>query len=81
MVSMCSIMRGGIIRRGISYCNDDRADINRYNECLDVESDDRGLYLKSLGFGRQMMGVDNQRLTCEEAAEYYWSMLMERAEQ
>lgn len=75
-VARCRIMLGGMIGRGISFSYNDQASDNSMNESMSVESDDQGLYLKALGFGRIASDGD-RHLTFEGAAEYYWSLLVE----
>jgi hypothetical protein len=76
----CKIWLGG--RRGfvggIAYrVNDslsDYLDDNSFNESVNVTNDGYALFLKPLGM--QRMGQDNEMLTQEGAAEYFWGLLM-----
>jgi hypothetical protein len=74
-ISRCKIRLGGRFETGISFSSNDRAEDGSYNESLDVETDDQGLYFKALGMWN-WSHKDNRHLTYEGAAEYFWSMLM-----
>lgn len=74
-LSRCKIQLGGRFETGITFSSNDRIDDGSYNESLDVEADDQGLYFKASGmwsWGEQ----PKRHLTYEGAAEYFWSMLM-----
>lgn len=77
VVARCKIVLGGILGRGISYSANDQASDNSCNENLSVENDDQNLFLAPMGmvFHLQSKGAN---FTYEDAAEYYWSMLIER---
>lgn len=74
-VSRCKIQLGGRFETGISFSSNDRIDDGSYNESLDVEMDEQGLYFKALGMG-DWSSRGERHLTYEGAAEYFWSMLM-----
>lgn len=75
-VSECRIVRGGFVGNGITYSANARSRENSYNDSLSVDADDEGLFLKAMmSMGRQR---DEPQLTFEGAAEYYWSMLIDR---
>jgi TIR domain len=76
-ISRCKIVLGGMFGTGISYSHTDSIDDGSYSDSLSVESDDQGLYLKALGMAH--LGQNREpHLTFEGAAEYYWSLLIER---
>lgn len=79
-VARCKIVLGGMFGKGITFSHNDQASDGSMNENLSVEADDQGLYFKALGFahfGREK----EEHLTFEGAAEYYWSMFIERLQQ
>jgi hypothetical protein len=77
-VSACRISLGGFMGKGITYSSDAGARSNGINDMLSVESDDQGLYLKTMmNFGSSTLRDDAQ-LTFEGASEYYWSRLIDR---
>jgi hypothetical protein len=76
-VSRCKIVLGGMFGRGITFSYNDQADDSSCNESLSIEADDQGMYLKALGmahFGKH----SDKHLTPEGAAEYYWSLFLDR---
>jgi hypothetical protein len=77
-VSRGKVTLGGMFGRGISYSNRDGAHDNSSNENMTVESDNQGLHLKPLGIPHFDTKPGEQHLTFEGAAEYYWSLLIER---
>jgi hypothetical protein len=79
-VARCKIVLGGMFGHGISFSSNDRADDNSYNDSLSVETDDQGIHLRPMGFGR-MSGDHERHLTFEGAAEYYWSLVVEPLQQ
>jgi hypothetical protein len=75
-VSRCTIVRGGMFGRCITYSTKDDGESNSINDRMSVENDDQGLHLRPMNIG--MRGRDGgQHLTFEGAAEYYWSVLLE----
>lgn len=78
-VSHCAIRHGASrgFGGGITYSADERGNGNSFNEQLTVEADEQSLFLKPMGM--QMLGRQDQNdhLTFEGAAEYYWAMLIE----
>jgi hypothetical protein len=77
-VAECRIARGGFIGDGITYSNSARRQGNGINESLSVETDGQGMYLKALMSMHRMASSKDPKLTFEGAAEYYWSILVER---
>lgn len=78
-IARCKITLGGIFGKGIAYSHNDQASDGSMNENLRVESDDRGLFLRAMGFGT--FGSEAEKhLTFEGAAEYFWSMFLDRAQ-
>jgi hypothetical protein len=74
-VSRCTVFIGERFTfGGIAYSATDTTESNSYNECLTTEVDDQILYLRSSGMARG----DRSKLSQEGAAEFYWSMLIER---
>lgn len=57
----------------IAYFSDDSGNDNTYNAVLWVEDDGYAMWLNP---GLQMFSSGRERLTAQEAAEYFWSMLM-----
>lgn len=74
-VARCKIVLGGIFGRGISYSDSDNSDDTSFNDAMSVETDEQGIYLKPMGFGR--MSGSEHHLTFEGAAEYFWARLVE----
>jgi hypothetical protein len=75
-IAACTIRLGGFAG-GISYSSSDDANDKDMNESLSVSHDEQMLYLKALGMpnvGR----AREQKLSMEGAAEYFWSLLLER---
>jgi hypothetical protein len=77
-VSRCTVFIGSrLVGNGIAYSSSETEETNAYNEMLSVAADDQTLYLKALGMAH--FHVDqNAKLSPEGAAEYYWSLLIER---
>lgn len=73
-ISRCTVFIVGIGAGGIAYLASESTESNAMNESLSVRNDEHDLYLKSLGMQR----VGGDHLSQEGAAEYYWSMLIER---
>lgn len=51
---------------------------NGINESLSVEADGQGMYLKAMMSMHRMASSEEPKLSFEGAAEYYWSMLVDR---
>lgn len=62
---------------GILYSHSGLGSGNSYNESLSVEDDGFSLFLRAMGMARMGQGND-KTLTPEGAAEYYWSLFIER---
>lgn len=62
---------------GILFSHSGLGNGNSYNESLSVEDDGFSLFLKPMGMAR-MGQNDDEQLTPEGAAEYYWSIFIER---
>lgn len=73
-VSRCTVFVGDQSIGGIAYLAAETTESNSYNECLTTQADDQALYLRSMGMARG----DRSKLSQEGAAEFYWSMLIER---
>lgn len=62
---------------GILYSSGDFSN-NSYNESINVENDEYLMYLKPMGMQFHLQGQDqDQKLTFEGGAEYYWSLFIE----
>lgn len=75
-VAACSVRLGGMPGNGIAYSDGDAAPGGAYNESMSVENDDQKLFLRPLGMAHFGRGQDNETLSEEGAAEYYWSLLI-----
>lgn len=75
----CQIALGGWGRGStqITYAEGSSMYSNGFNEALSVESDSQELYLKVM-MGAIMRGASTEHLSPSGAAEYLWSMLIER---
>jgi Zinc-binding dehydrogenase len=73
VISRCTIFVGGLAG-GIAYYAGESTSGDTLNESMSVGSDEHELHLKCLGMQRG--GARN--LSQEGAAEYYWSLLIER---
>ena len=73
----CRIWFGGrtSLMGGILYSSSDLGD-NSYNESLSVIDDGYALFLKPLGMAFRP-GAGKEQMAAKEAAEYYWSILIE----
>jgi hypothetical protein len=84
-VSRCSIRQGAShgFGRGITYAANEAGISNSFNEQLTVENDEQSLFLKPMGMRMWTSGgqKQNDHLTFEGAAEYYWEMLIEPLQQ
>lgn len=74
----CRIARGGFVGNGITYSGNARRQGNGINESLSVETDGQGMHLKAMMSMHRMASNEEPKLAFEGAAEYYWSMLVER---
>lgn len=72
----CAVWYGGETfgSRGILYSESPEAPGNSYNEALHVEDDGYALHLKPMGM--PMHGGNNELLSQQGAAEYYWGLLI-----
>jgi hypothetical protein len=77
-VAECRISRGGWIDGGITYSSSARRQGNGINESLSIEADGQSMFLKPMMSMHRMDSSEDAKLTFEGAAEYYWSMLIER---
>lgn len=77
--SRCGIWLGdgASILKGILFSHSGLGGGNSYNESLSIEDDGFSLFLKPMGMARMGQGGD-KLLTAEGAAEYYWSLFVER---
>ena len=75
--SECAVSIGSSMSRhsSITFSHDASARGGSFNESLSVEADDQCMYLKALGMVTRASGA---RLSQEGAAEFLWSMLIER---
>ena len=72
----CKIWIGGIGTQGIAFSHDANPDNSSLNETMSVEASEQALVLRPLGM--QMRHVPEGGLGLEGAAEYYWSLFVER---
>ncbi len=76
--SRCGIWLGGLSRSdGLFYSFDGVGNGNSYNESMSIRDDGYTLFLEPMGmaqFGQQR----DKELTHEGAAEYFWSLFVER---
>ncbi|MXY51433.1 MAG: toll/interleukin-1 receptor domain-containing protein [Gammaproteobacteria bacterium] len=63
--------------KGIFYSQSGLGDGNSYNESVSVDNNGYAMHLKPLGFSHMGAQAD-QELTYEGAAEYYWTLFVER---
>ena len=77
--SECTIWTGGgnSFIGGIAYFGGITNSRNQFNESLSVENDGFSLHLRPMGMYRHGMG-GSQKLSQEGAAEFFWSLLIER---
>jgi hypothetical protein len=76
-VAQCSIYygQGGLVSPGIAYSHSGDVQGNSFNESLSIVNDGYTLQLKPLGI--QMLGGRNdEALSQQGAAEYYWSLFI-----
>jgi hypothetical protein len=74
-ISRCTVFIGGL-GGGIAYFAGESSTSDTLNDSMSVANGEHELYLKCLGMQRG--GASN--LTQEGAAEYYWSLLIERVQ-
>lgn len=76
--SRCGIWLGGLSRTdGISFSYNGVGNGNSYNESMSVRDDGFTLYLEPMGMAHLGQGKESE-LTHEGAAEYYWSLFVEK---
>ena len=76
--SRCGIWLGGLSRTdGISFSYDGVGSGNSYNESMSVRNDGYNLYLEPMGMAHLGQRQESE-LTHDGAAEYYWSLFVER---
>ena len=76
--SRCGIWLGGLFRTdGLYFSFNGVGDGNSYNESMSIRDDGYTLFFEPLGMSRFGQGV-NKKLTFEGAAEYFWSLFVER---
>lgn len=77
--SECTIWTGGdnSFIGGIAYYGGITTTRNQFNESLSVETDGYSLHLRPMGMSQYGMG-EHKELSQEGAAEFYWSLLIER---
>ncbi len=75
-VAACSIGLGGMSGNGIAYSDGEDAPTNSYNEVVSVENDDQKLFLRPMGMPHFGLGLDNDTLSEEGTAEYFWALLI-----
>ena len=73
----CCIWMGSSFGGDITFSFGDSGSDNSYNEALYVEDDGYSLTLRPIGL-RSFGTSDRKTLATQEAAEYLWSMLIER---
>lgn len=78
--SECTVWSGGdqAFIGGIAYYGGITSSRNQYNESLSIESDGYSMHLKPIGVSILGGMGDKKELTQEGAAEFYWSLLIER---
>lgn len=72
----CRIFHGGMhsMISGIAYSSSDSVTGGSFNECLTVEKDEQGLFLKAM---MDFRGRASSHMTFEGASEFYWSTFIE----
>ena len=78
--SRCGIWLGGLFRAdGLYFSFNGAGDGNSYNESMSVRDDGYTLFFEPLGMGVSRFGQEtDKKLTFEGAAEYFWSLFVER---
>ncbi len=77
-VARCKIWMGGIGRDGIAFSFNANPDDNILNESESVETGEQSLFLRPLGMQMRRVTEGDAHLGLEGAAEYYWSLFIER---
>lgn len=72
----CRIWRGDSMMGDIAYASGDSGPNNTYNEALSVVDDGFTLLLRPIGL--RLFGNDRESLSPQGAAEYLWSILVDR---
>jgi hypothetical protein len=76
-VARCQIRLGGITG-GIAFSYNANPEDNSMNESLSVEAGEQALSLRPLGMQMRRSSEDGTHFGLEGAAEYYWSLFIER---
>jgi hypothetical protein len=76
-VATCTIFMGGTLSGGIAYTSKITNSRSGFNESMSVEDDEQALFLKPLGMNMGGSRAENNKLSMQGAAEYYWSMFIE----
>jgi len=76
--SACTIRVGGMFGTGISFSYGENSSVGHSNENISVGNDDQKLFLKAMGMQSFGRGNQDSTLSREGAAEYYWSLLIDR---
>ncbi|QHI68048.1 toll/interleukin-1 receptor domain-containing protein [Tichowtungia aerotolerans] len=74
--SECTVRLGGLFGNGISYSSDANADNNSCNDSMSIAEDGYSLFMKPMGM--TTFGHQNELLSPEGAAEYFWNIFIER---
>lgn len=72
-VSRCWVTLGEEMGKGIAYSQSER---NGFNEQLRVESDEQGLFLRSMGMSVMRISGRDQKLSFQGGAELLWDILV-----
>lgn len=75
MLSQCKIWLGGSFG-GISYSSNASSSDNSMNDSLSVETDGHILFLRAFAFAFSGRGHENEQLSHEGAAEYFWEQFI-----
>lgn len=62
---------------GIAYTTGETLRDNSYNESLTIHDNGYNLFLKPMGMAFHLGNIENQELTQEGAAEFYWMIFIE----
>lgn len=74
--SECTVRLSGMFDNGISYSSNANAADNTCNDSMSIEDDGYSLFMKPMGMAT--FRRDQERLSQEGAAEYFWGILMDR---
>lgn len=78
-ISRCTVfVGGGFGGDAIAFAHGETDQSNTMNESLSVQADDQSMFLSSLGFSMRSDGDRDAKLSQEGAAEFYWSLFIER---